>query len=52
MRGGPWFGTERTTLGPVVDVTYQTANASKKGADIGADHVAEAWDSVLPKRKL
>ena len=38
--GGPWFGTECTTLNPVVDVTYQTANASKKGADIGAGRVA------------
>src|SRR5260370_17374911 len=39
---GPVFGAECTTLSPVVDVTYQTANASKKGADIDAGHVAVA----------
>ena len=46
--GGPWFGAECTTLSPVVDVTYQTANASKKGADIDAGHVAVASNSVRP----
>src|SRR5260370_7148695 len=29
-------------------VTYQTANASKKGADIGVGHVAVASNSVRP----
>ena len=44
---GPWC----TTLSPVVDVTYQTANASKKGADIDAGHVAAASNSVRPRTK-
>ena len=49
---GPWFGAERTLNTAVAGLFRR--QQSLKGANIGADHVAEASNSVRPheKRKL